>query len=132
MLLLRRSNKYWLFCRNRQVCGACLQLFTEETMDNTVACWQWILSARLDLTLPFMQQMIAAWQESIELQLGLFSPPVVSVDPLAAYEGCSLDPSAPDLAPHDLWIKFLLERLEVARYDSDAQVLYQAFIYVTM
>lgn len=31
-------------------------------MENSAACWQWILSARHDLTLPFMQEMISAWQ----------------------------------------------------------------------
>ncbi|KAF2369045.1 Phosphatidylinositol 3-/4-kinase catalytic domain [Trinorchestia longiramus] len=113
----------------RLVCCSCLQFFSEETMENTIACWQWILSARQDLTLPFMQQMIAAWQDSIDLQLGLFSPLVATVNPLAAYEGCKLDPSAPDVVPHDIWIKFLGERLEVARYDSDAQVAMLASLF---
>lgn len=46
----------------RCVCASCLNLFTEDAMENSTACWQWILSARHDLTLPFMQEMIAAWQ----------------------------------------------------------------------
>ena len=61
--------------------------------------------------------------------MGLFSPPIQAVNPLAAYEGCKLDPSAPDLAPHDIWIKFLNERLEVARYDSDSQVAMLASLF---
>lgn len=46
----------------RYVCASCLNLFTEDAMENSTACWQWILSARHDLTLPFMQEMISAWQ----------------------------------------------------------------------
>ena len=48
----------------RCACASCLNLFTEDTMENSTACWHWILSARHDLTLPFMQEMIAAWQVS--------------------------------------------------------------------
>ncbi|XP_042233496.1 phosphatidylinositol 4-kinase alpha-like isoform X1 [Homarus americanus] len=106
----------------RCVCTSCLNLFTEDAMDNSTACWQWILSARHDLTLPFMQEMISAWQDSVDRRLGLFSRQPEEVNPLAAYEGCKLEPHVPQVGAHDLWIKFISERIEIAKYDSDAQV----------
>ncbi|XP_047491882.1 phosphatidylinositol 4-kinase alpha-like isoform X2 [Penaeus chinensis] len=106
----------------RHICSACLDMFTEDAMENSVACWQWILSARHDMTLPFMQEMITAWQESVARRLGLFSRQIDEVNPLAAYEGCNLEPKVPQVGPHDIWIKFISERIEIAKYDSDAQV----------
>ncbi|XP_076062775.1 phosphatidylinositol 4-kinase III alpha isoform X2 [Oratosquilla oratoria] len=106
----------------RCVCMSCLDMFTEDSMENSVACWQWILSARHDLTLPFMQEMIASWQDSVDRRLGLFEYLEQTVNPLAAYEGCKLEPKLPDVAPHDIWIKFISERIEIAKYDCDAQV----------
>ncbi|XP_045112601.1 phosphatidylinositol 4-kinase alpha-like [Portunus trituberculatus] len=106
----------------RCVCASSLNLFTEDTMENSTACWHWILSARHDLTLPFMQEMIAAWQESVDRRLGLFSRPPQDVNPLAAYEGCDLESHVPQVGPHDIWIRFISERIEIAKYDSDAQV----------
>ncbi|KAB7502620.1 Phosphatidylinositol 4-kinase alpha [Armadillidium nasatum] len=106
----------------RLCCFSCLDFFIEDVMENSIACWQWILSARPDLTLPFMQEMITAWQESVDSRLGLFSPHKETVNPLAAYEGCNLEPKYPHVGPHDLWIKFIQERIDIARYDSDDQV----------
>ncbi|CAL4063043.1 unnamed protein product, partial [Meganyctiphanes norvegica] len=106
----------------RCICTSCLDLFTDDALENSIACWQWVLSARHDLTLPFMQEMIASWQESVDRHIGLFEKQVEEVDPLAAYEGCKLEPKAPNVGPHDIWIKFICERIEIAKYDSDAQV----------
>ena len=42
-----------------------LELFTEHSVTNAVACWQWLVTARPDLELRFLQEMCAAWQVSI-------------------------------------------------------------------
>lgn len=44
-------------------------------------------------------------QESVDRRLGLFSQQVNEVNPLAAYEGCKLEPCVPQVGPHDIWIK---------------------------
>ncbi|KFM83573.1 Phosphatidylinositol 4-kinase alpha, partial [Stegodyphus mimosarum] len=85
-------------------------------MRSAIACWQWLLAARPDMELQFLQEMSAAWQMTIDREVGLFSEDPVQVDPLAAYEGCELAPNGPFIAPHSLWVKFLSERLEVAKY----------------
>lgn len=44
-------------------------------------------------------------QESVDRRLGLFSRQPEEVNPLAAYEGCELEPHVPQVGPHDIWIK---------------------------
>lgn len=38
-------------------------------------------------------------------RLGLFSKPPEEVNPLAAYEGCNLEPHVPQVGAHDIWIR---------------------------
>ncbi|KAG8200239.1 hypothetical protein JTE90_025015 [Oedothorax gibbosus] len=98
------------------LCWSPVELFTEEAMSCAISCWQWLLAARSDMELQFLQEMSAAWQMTINCQMGLFTEDPVQVDPLAAHEGCELAPNGPFIAPHSLWVKFLSERLEVAKY----------------
>lgn len=49
--------------------------------------------------------MSAAWQATIDRQMGLFAEDPEQVDPLAAHEGCELKPNGPFIAPHALWVK---------------------------
>ncbi|KAF8787808.1 Phosphatidylinositol 4-kinase alpha like protein [Argiope bruennichi] len=98
------------------LCWSPVELFTEEAMRCAIACWQWLLAARGDMELQFLQEMSAAWQMTIDRQMGLFAEDPIQVDPLAAHEGCTLAPNGPFIAPHALWVKFLSERIEVAKY----------------
>jgi phosphatidylinositol 4-kinase len=47
------------------------------------------------------------FQCSIDKKLGLFSDEEVEVSPLAAYEGCKLEPSPPFVKPHDIWVQVI-------------------------
>lgn len=98
------------------LCWSPVELFTEEAMRSAITCWQWLLAGRSDMELQFLQEMSAAWQMTIDRQVGLFAEDPEQVDPLAAYEGCELAPNGPFIAPHALWVKFLSERIEVAKY----------------
>ncbi|XP_026685161.1 phosphatidylinositol 4-kinase alpha [Diaphorina citri] len=84
-----------------------VELFTEEAMRTAVDCWQWIATAKPELELTLLQEMVAAWQYTVDKKMGLFSAVVEQVSPLAAYEGCVLAPQAPFIRPHDIWIKCL-------------------------
>lgn len=44
------------------VAWAPVELFTEEAMKTAVECWQWLVTARPDLDLQFLQEMLTAWQ----------------------------------------------------------------------
>lgn len=50
--------------------------------------------------------------------MGLFSEEVEEVSPLAAYEGCILEPKPPFVRPHDIWVQYLAEVVETAKYNS--------------
>ncbi|PSN41691.1 hypothetical protein C0J52_07710 [Blattella germanica] len=39
-----------------------VELFTETSMTTAVECWQWLVTARPDLELRFLQEMFSAWQ----------------------------------------------------------------------
>ncbi|GAB6030041.1 hypothetical protein CHUAL_005725 [Chamberlinius hualienensis] len=104
------------------ICWSPISYFTESALETSVACWEWLLSARPDLELPFLSEMVASWQRSIDLRLGLFSEDLEEVSPLAAYEGCVLEPKPPYVFPHNIWLRFIAERIEIAKYCSLDQV----------
>lgn len=50
-----------------------VELFTEAAMTTAVECWQWLVTARPDLELQFLQEMFAAWQVSVYSYLYIIS-----------------------------------------------------------
>lgn len=117
------------------VAWAPIELFTEDVMKTAVECWQWLVSARPDLELQFLQEMLTAWQVNavfkiqvlvtlnkwliivrsvtpyylfqytVDKRMGLFSKREEEVSPLAVYEGCVLEPHPPFVKPHDIWLQ---------------------------
>lgn len=85
-------------------------------MVTAVECWQWILTARPDLKLRLLQEMLAAWQYTVDSRMGLFAPEEETMSPLATYEGCNLGPNGPYVKPHEIWISFIIELIETAKY----------------
>ncbi|KAL5017409.1 hypothetical protein ScPMuIL_006998 [Solemya velum] len=111
---------------NRQLlhtlCWTPVRHFTERTLEAAVCCWEWLLSARPDLHIEFMCEMAAAWQLTIDMNLGIFTEDKPRSDPLAKCEGQVLGPNTPFVTPHQVWTKFLTERVEIAKYSSTDQV----------
>lgn len=101
-----------------------LELFTTDVVSAAVECWQWIISSRPDLEFCFLQEMSAAWQFAFEKRMGIFAVEDENsvVNPLAVNEGAILKPDAPLVEPHDLWIRFLIERIEISKHCSQDQV----------
>eukprot|EP00094_Tigriopus_californicus_P003842 TCALIF_03698-PA protein Name:"Similar to PI4KA Phosphatidylinositol 4-kinase alpha (Homo sapiens)" AED:0.07 eAED:0.07 QI:1/0.8/0.75/0.93/0.86/0.93/16/174/2161 len=102
-----------------------LKLFHAATMKVVVECWNWLLSARPDIEMKFIQEMIFAWHSSQTARFGLFQADVLRYSPLAPDEDMktNLQPSNPDIEPHDIWIRFIQERIEVAKYCSQEQII---------
>ncbi|KAK6191311.1 hypothetical protein SNE40_003034 [Patella caerulea] len=106
----------------RLMCMTPVHHFHERTMQAGIACWEWLLSARPDLATEFMCEMAAAWQYSVDLKLGIFEDDKPQLDPLAKSEGVDLAPIPPAVSPHAIWTKFLMERVEIAKYSNSSHV----------
>lgn len=93
-----------------------MELFTPSAVETAIECWQWVLTARQDLELCFIQEMVNAWQTTFEKKIGLFTEEIDVVSPLAAYEGCKLVPPPIVISPHTIWLQLIAEMVDTAKY----------------
>uniref|UniRef100_A0A915D0F7 1-phosphatidylinositol 4-kinase n=1 Tax=Ditylenchus dipsaci TaxID=166011 RepID=A0A915D0F7_9BILA len=97
-----------------------LKRFTEFTMRLCVTCWNWILVARENVQLDFLQEMTSCWTTIAQRGLGLFSRDQTLDCPLSVE--CCLKRPSPYIRPHAIWINFLMERISLARYCKQEHV----------
>lgn len=64
-----------------------IRLFTSEAMTTSVECWQWLITAKPELQVRFLQEMSAAWNFTVQKRMGLFSEAPQQTSPLAKHEG---------------------------------------------
>ena len=76
----------------------CSGLFSKQTIEVAIECWSWVISSRIDVEPLVIEEMINAWQMTVDLRLGMFSPTVDEPNPLAKEEKDELKPPE-DMAP---------------------------------
>ena len=103
------------------ICWAPIRLFTEQSVSAAVSCWQWLLSACPDMNLQLMQEISAVWQMTVDMKLGLFSEDYSDAQnsPMQSNTQTLL---LPNIQPHLIWIKFISERIEIAKYSNRDEV----------
>ena len=69
-----------------------------------------------------LSKISAAWQWTVCRRVGLFATDQKVDSPLAVFLENRSPPTAPNVSPHDIWIKFLARRFEVIKYYSRDQV----------
>ncbi|CAB3991377.1 Phosphatidylinositol 4-kinase alpha [Paramuricea clavata] len=106
----------------RSVCWSPAQLFTRQSLESAVACWEWISAARPDIELQFLCELSAAWQWTVDCRKGLFSVDEPRSNPLSVSEDNVEEPYSPNVSPHELWIQFLFQRFEVVKYSNSDKV----------
>ncbi|KAM3723763.1 Phosphatidylinositol 4-kinase alpha [Dirofilaria immitis] len=97
-----------------------LRNFTASTMRLCIIVWNWTLVARDDIQLQFLREMATCWTIAAQDQLGIFQRDSEIVSPLSLQ--CCSPPKRPHIIPHDIWICFLVERVDIAKYSSKEQL----------
>ncbi|GJQ75443.1 hypothetical protein Trydic_g23610 [Trypoxylus dichotomus] len=95
-----------------------IKLFTTEAMTSAVECWQWLITAKPELQVRFLQEMSLAWNFTVQKRMGLFSESPPQISPLAKHEGIKLQPHPPYVKPHAVWVYFISEMVETSKYNS--------------
>ncbi|PIO59131.1 hypothetical protein TELCIR_19416 [Teladorsagia circumcincta] len=72
------------------------------------------------LSILFLREMCCAWTESCRQGLGIYERMAPSPSPLC--EQLKSPPKPPHYKPHALWLDFIAERVDVAKYSSREQL----------
>jgi hypothetical protein len=106
-----------------EISVCCSSYFNKLTIEVAIECWSWIISSRPEIEPLVVEEMINAWQMSVDLRLGMFSERMHEPSPLAKEEKDELKPRPPpNIDSHRVWIKYFQERLDIAKYKSDFEM----------
>lgn len=112
-----------------EISVACCQLFTKQVVQVCIDCWSWIISSRPDIEPLVVEEMLNAWQMSVDLRMGMFAEQIDEPNPLAKGERDVLKPQPPaNVDSHRIWIRYLHERLDIAKYKSEFEL--ELFFYL--
>ena len=102
------------------ICLLPVRMFTKESMEVGISCWEWILAAKPELEQLLLSELSSVWKWSIDQKLGLFNTNTLTNCSLTNIGTCENHKVVvPSSVPHDLWIKFYAERLNMAKYCNE-------------
>lgn len=107
--LVTQSKTHATFEREllHEISICCSSLFTRQIIEVAIECWSWMISARPDIEPLIVEEMINAWQMTVELRLGMFCEAIEEANPLAKCETDELKPQPPaNINAHRVWIKY--------------------------
>ena len=99
-----------------------VNLFSKQILQVAIECWSWIASAKSDIEFLMVEEMINAWQMTVDLKLGMFAENVKDPSPLAPDEKGIHKSNIPNTDAHRIWINYLQERLDTAKYNNDLEL----------
>jgi hypothetical protein len=106
-----------------EISSASCQLFTISIIQVCIECWSWIISTRPDIESLIVEEMLNAWQMTVDMRMGMFSEHINEPNPLAKEEHDVFQPNLPpNIDTHRFWIRYMQERLEIAKYKSDVEI----------
>lgn len=89
-----------------------------------------MLTARPDLELSFMIEMVSAFETTFQKKIGLFADIFDLTSPLAAHEGCALVPPQINVKPHAIWLQLISEIVDTAKYcDHDKVEMFALLLH---
>ncbi|KAI6188459.1 1-phosphatidylinositol 4-kinase [Aphelenchoides besseyi] len=98
-----------------------MRRFTESTLRLCIMSWNWILVARDQIHIHFLQEMCGCFTRVAQMNLGVFARQEDKFESPIANHRCSRRPS-PNIKPHAIWACFLAERMSLARYYHQQQL----------
>lgn len=104
-----QSGETWTRELLHELSASCCHLFTKQIVTTAIECWSWVVSSRGATLEPLVsEEMLNAWQMSVDLRLGMFSETLREPNPLAKEEKDVLKPNPPpNIDAHRCWIKYL-------------------------
>lgn len=116
----------------RLLCWCPAYISTPDAMETGVFIWTWLVSAAPQLGSLVLAELVDAWLWTIDTKRGLFASEVRYSGPAAKLRP-HLAPGEPEIHPetdpveqiiaHRLWLGFFIDRFEVVRHNSVAELL---------
>ncbi|XP_063720577.1 phosphatidylinositol 4-kinase alpha-like isoform X2 [Symsagittifera roscoffensis] len=121
LIIMSEENSETSFMLKTVCCGF-LNHFTEQGVNNSIACWEWILSARNDLTLQLFMYICEAWHSSKDRKLGIFSDEKDTQTSSIFTQGSEMPSNLEFVVPHNLLIQFMEQKFATFKF-SDHDVV---------
>ncbi|XP_047123411.1 phosphatidylinositol 4-kinase alpha isoform X2 [Hydra vulgaris] len=111
------TNNYLLHC----ICWMPSILYTNESLQIAIACWDWLFATRADIEVQIQQELIGAWLYMVNNKMGMYSEDVVLPNPLATSYEDRMNMLKEYEDVQDIWLQFFIRRFEVVCYYSKEQ-----------